>query len=389
MADPISIKRKAADLGFALVGVARAGPAPHAKQFANWLERGYAAEMSYMERTAESRADTGVQFPWAKSLLCVAMRYTPPQAAAGGSGRESVAVGSAQAETAGGAEDSGSGRDARAGTGGGAKEERAGSESPAPKSPGRISCYAWGEDYHAVMGRLLPPLAEHLRRMGAGRARSYVDTGPVLERDWAASAGLGWIGRNTALINQGLGSWLFLGVIITDLELRPDDPSPDRCGTCTECMDACPTGALIAPYVLDSRLCISYLTIEHKDVTPKHLRGAVGNWIFGCDVCQAVCPWNSEKALIGSDSSRSPFAPRPGLHDLDLKWALANPDSLSKLIVGTALERARGERLMRNLVIAAGNSGDPELAGALEPYVVTASSGLAEQVGWALKRLRG
>lgn len=373
MADPISIKRRAADLGFDLVGVARAGPAPHAKQFAYWLERGYAGEMSYMERTAESRADTGVQFPWAKSLLCVAMRYPPPRAAAGT-----------------GAQESGAGGGARAGAaGGGVKEEGAGSESPAPKSSGRISCYAWGDDYHAVMGRLLPRLEEHLRRMGAGRARSYVDTGPVLERDWAASAGLGWIGRNTALINQGLGSWLFLGVIITDLELRPDDPSPDRCGTCTECMDACPTGALIAPYVLDSRLCISYLTIEHKDVMPKHLRGAVGNWIFGCDVCQAVCPWNSKKALIGSDSSRSPFAPRPGLHGLDLKWALANPDSLSKLIMGTALERARGERLMRNLVIAAGNSGDPELAVALEPYVVTASSGLAEQLGWALKRLRG
>jgi epoxyqueuosine reductase len=389
MADPISIKRKAADLGFDLVGVARAGPAPHARQFADWLERGYAGEMSYMERTAESRADTGVQFPWAKSLLCVAMRYHPPQAAAGAGARESVAGGGTQAKTGGGAQDSESAGDAHAETGEGAKVEGAGLENPAQSSSGRVSCYAWGEDYHAVMGRRLRPLEEHLRRLGAGHGRSYVDTGPVLERDWAASAGLGWIGKNTALINQELGSWLFLGVIITDLELRPDDPSPDHCGTCTECVDACPTGALIAPYLLDSRLCISYLTIEYKDVMPKHLRGAVGNWIFGCDVCQAVCPWNSKKAVIDGDFSRSPFAPRPGLHGLDLKWALANPDSLSKLIEGTALERARGERLMRNLIIASGNSGDPELAGALQPYVITAPSGLAEQVGWALKRLRG
>ena len=231
---------------------------------------------------------------------------------------------------------------------------------------------------------MLHRFEDYLRSNGAGRTQSYVDTGPILERDWAALAGLGWIGKNTALINQRLGSWLFLASVLVDIDLPASHAVDDRCGTCTDCIEACPTGALLAPNVLDSRLCISYLTIEFKDVLPPQLRELTGDWIFGCDICQVACPWNSKVER----SAHPEFEPRPGLSAVDLRWALSNPDSLSNLISGTAVERARGERLARNLIIAAGNSGDPGLAKSLEPYVVTASSGLAEQVGWALKRLR-
>jgi len=335
--DAASLKEKAYELGFDLVGVAPAGPAPHARAFLDWIDRGCAGEMHYMVRTAPERADPTKRFPWARSIVCVAMRYPAPPA-----------------------------------------------ERPARAARARVSCYALGDDYHGVMERPMGALAAHLERMGASEARPYVDTGPVLERDWAARAGLGWIGKNTALINEAAGSWLFLGVILTDLELDPDEPVPDRCGKCTECIDACPTGALTGPRLLDSRLCISYLTIEFKGVLPRELRGLTGEWVFGCDLCQTGCPWNSDSR----DEIDPAFTPRPELADLDLGWALRNPDKLGSIITGTAIERARGERLIRNLVIAAGNSGRPELARALEPYAVTASSALAEQVSWALKRLR-
>lgn len=348
MTNVSSLKHKALSLGFDLIGIAPAGPAPHAKQLLDWLDRGCAGDMGYMERSAESRGDPRTRFPWAKSILCVAMSYSSRI-----TGSADTSVGHRAAE-------------------GGA-------------APGRISCYAWGDDYHAVMEGPMAALEGHLRRIGAKETKVYVDTGPVLERDWAALAGLGWIGKNTMLINQGMGSWLFLGVILTDLELDADEPAPGRCGTCTGCIEACPTGALLAPYLLDSRLCISYLTIEFKGVMPPRLRELTGAWVFGCDICQAACPWNSKAASPG----HSEFEPRPGLPSPDLRWALSNPEGLSSLISGTAVERARGERLTRNLIIAAGNSGDLGLAEVLEPYAITASSRLAEQVGWALKRLRG
>jgi epoxyqueuosine reductase len=250
---------------------------------------------------------------------------------------------------------------------------------------GRISCYAGGDDYHNVLDNALVKLETFAQEQGASQTKSYVDTGPVLERDWAARAGLGWIGKNTMLINQGLGSWLFLGTVLTNVELAPDDPSPDRCGTCTECLDACPTGALVSPYLLDSRLCISYLTIEHKGAIPPRLRPLVGDWVFGCDICQSVCPWNRRIP----DAENPAFAPHDGLCPLDLEWALSNPDALSQLIAGTPVERAKGHRLIRNIIVAAGNSGSLRVARALEPYAVNPPPELAEHVSWALKQLRG
>ncbi len=347
----VSLKRAALELGFDAVGIAPAGAAPHERQFREWLDRGYAGEMSYMARSARERADTRVRFPWAKSIVCVAMRYAGPDGGACAAGARPA-------------------------------------KAPGPRRA-RISCYALGDDYHEVLGGRLSELEAHLRRLGASEVRTYVDTGPVLERDWAARAGLGWIAKNTTLINQRMGSWLFLGVALTDLELQPDEPVEERCGDCTACIDACPTGAIIGPYTLDSRRCISYLTIEFKGVLPASLRGQVGAWVFGCDVCQEVCPWNSKAGLSADLPAPDPaLRPRPGLARLDLGLALADPHGLSALIEGTAVQRARGDRLARNLIIAAGNSGDRGLARALEPYVVTASSALAEQIGWALRRLR-
>ncbi len=374
MIDKVALKKKTTALGFDLVGIARPGEAPHAGRFMDWLRRGFAGEMAYMGRSAAARADPRTRFPWARSIICVAMSYPGPDK-------------SREGEPPAGAPSAGE-ADATAGATSARTEPHVEDARRAPSiqrgARGRLSCYACGDDYHRVMGERLDRLESFLQANGASRTRAYVDTGPVLERDWAARAGLGWIGKNTALINQSLGSWLYLGSVFVDIVLPPDGPAPDRCGTCADCIEACPTGAIVAPHTVDSRLCLSYLTIELKDALPPRLRELVGHWVFGCDVCQAVCPWN-RKVRARPDPA---FSPRPGLPDLDLRWALSNPDLLSKLIEGTAVERARGERLFRNLAIAAGNSGDRRLAGALEPRAVTASSRLAEQIGWALERLR-
>lgn len=350
MISATTLKEKALALGFDLVGIAPAGPAPHGGHLLDWVERGYSGEMAYMTRSVDARADTRVRFPWAKSVLCVAMRY--PSAAT---------------------------HMAKPG-----EVERQDAHEASGMVYARVSCYAWADDYHDVMGRALAELESFAHEHGAAQTKSYVDTGPVLERDWAARAGLGWTGKNTMLINQRLGSWLFLGTVLVDLELDADEPFPDRCGTCTRCIDACPTAALVAPYLLDSRLCISYLTIEHKGAIPQRLRPLIGDRVFGCDICQAECPWNGK--VPGAESRA--FTPRQGLDPLDIEWALKHPDALSKLTAGTPMERAKGNRLIRNIIVAAGNSGSPRLVGALEIYAVNPPPELAEHVSWALKKVR-
>jgi epoxyqueuosine reductase len=365
-----ALREEALSLGFDLVGIAPAGPAPHGDDLMEWVERGFGGDMAYMTRTADARADTGVRFPWAKSVLCVAMSYPSPgialgepEEAARGNARRTPPVTHRSSPVTHGSSQRGASGIVR----------------------GRVSCYARGDDYHDVMGRKLAELEVFALEHGATRTKPYVDTGPVLERDWAARAGLGWTGKNTMLINQTLGSWLFLGTILLDLELDADKPFPDRCGTCTKCIDACPTGALVAPYLLDSRLCISYLTIEHKGMILQRLRPLIGDWVFGCDICQRVCPWNNK----AHSPEKNPFAPRPGLDPLDLEWALKHPDELSELTANTPVERAKGNRLLRNIIVAAGNSRAPQLARALEAYAVGPPPELAEHVSWALRRLRG
>jgi epoxyqueuosine reductase len=213
----------------------------------------------------------------------------------------------------------------------------------------------------------------------------YVDTGPIVERVYAKYAGIGWIGKNTCILNQKLGSWLFLGVILTSLELEPDLPAPDRCGTCTRCIDACPTDALIAPYQLDSNRCISYLTIEKRGAIPEDVREGIGHHVFGCDICQDVCPWNRKAPA----TSAPEFQAREGLVNPALEWlAEMTAEEFREEFRGSALRRAKRTGLRRNAVIAMGNSGDRRFERLLERLKTDEDEVVAESAAWAAKRLQ-
>src|SRR5262245_27036084 len=236
------VKATARRLGFDLVAIGPADPPEHGGAFEAWLDAGHAGEMGYLERGRAQRLDPRRVLPGARAVIACALNYHQGREAAG---------------------------------------------------PPHVSRYAWGVDYHDVMAPRLAALRDDLLAAAPdATGRAYVDTGPVLERELAARAGLGWIGKNTMLLHPTLGSWLFLGVVLTTAELAFDAPLADRCGTCTRCLDACPTGAFVAPYVLDSRRCISYLTIEHRSAIAVELRPHLATMAFGCDICQTVCPWN-------------------------------------------------------------------------------------------------
>ena len=251
------IRQRAAALGFDPVGIARLGPAGSYDAFAEWVKTGYAGEMAYLERGAEKRRDTTLPFPGVKSAIVVALDY--------------------------------------------------GGRQP----PGTIARYARGDDYHDVMIERLDVLHRWLESEcgSAVRGKAYVDTGPILERDLGRAAGLGWIGKNTMLINPERGSFFFIGALFVDLELEPDPPfEADRCGSCTRCLDACPTGAFVAPRVMDARRCISYLTIEHRTDIATELQPLMGELLYGCDICQDVCPWNIRFARELTDPALAPRA---------------------------------------------------------------------------------
>jgi epoxyqueuosine reductase len=256
-----------------------------------------------------------------------------------------------------------------------------------------IARYAGGEDYHDVLGERLRALAAALEPLAGVpvAARAYVDTGPVQERVFAAYAGLGWIGKNTCLIHPQLGSYLFLGALITDLALTPDEREPDHCGSCRACLDACPTQAFAAPYVLDATRCISYLTIESREAAPLALREAHGELVFGCDICQEVCPWNTrERRSVPMDrvGLRARLAPRPEWVAPALAWILDLREDAWRLATrGTALRRAKYRGLLRNALLAAGNSGDASLLPRVRRHAESADSMLAEHARWALARL--
>ena len=323
MVSSASIKARALELGFDLCGIAPAAKFPELAFFREWLERGYAGEMAYLPRSAERRADVREVVPGARSVIVTGTLYNtvPPY------------------------ED-----DARPGT-------------------ALISRYAWGDDYHDVLKRRLDALLEWIRAESREpfEAKAYVDTGPVQERVYAQHAGLGWIGKNTCVINPDVGSWLFLAEIICTLPLEPDQPGVDQCGACTRCLEACPSDALVAPGVLDATRCLSYLTIELKNGMPVELRPAVGTHVYGCDVCQEVCPYNH----AAPQSPAPEWQPRPGL-DLptlvDL-WRLPDAE-LRRLIKGSAMTRAKLTGLRRNLAVALGNSGansgDPQARAVLD-----------------------
>lgn len=341
------VKREALALGFDLCGVAPAVGHPELAFFREWLERGYGGEMQYLHRSADRRADVRHVLPSARSVVSLGTTYNV---------RRPYSVDGADPANA------------------------------------ALARYAWGDDYHVVIGRRLDALVAWMRAAAGDRleARGYVDTGPVQERVYAQYAGLGWIGKNTCLINPELGSWIFLSEIICNLDLRPDEPVFDQCGTCTLCLASCPTGALVEPGVLDSTRCLSYLTIENKGSIPGEHRAAIGAHAYGCDICQEVCPWNNT-ATTGT-SADAAWQPREGLDAprlLDL-WQRTD-DQLRTLLKGSAMKRAGVRRLRRNLAVALGNSGDPAAADALESQDEETCRDplVAEHVAWALGRLNG
>jgi epoxyqueuosine reductase len=313
MVSSASIKSKARDLGFDLCGIAPADDFPELAFLNEWLARGYAGSMAWMARNADRRADVRAVVPGARSVIVTGTLYNTDRP-------YSDAV---------------------------------------PAGVARISRYAWGADYHDVLKSRLDGLLAWIREVSEETfdARAYVDTGPVQERVYAQYAGLGWIGKNTCLINAELGSWLFLAEIITTLPLEPDTQGLEQCGTCTRCLEACPTGALVEPGVLDSNRCISYLTIEHRGEIPGEYGPALGAHVYGCDICQEVCPYN-RPAPTSSDPAWQPRAglDLPRLVDLSFR----SDEELRALVKGSAMTRAKVTGLRRNLAAAIANATRPE-----------------------------
>ena len=305
----VDVEAAAIRLGFDACGVAPAGDLPELTFFPEWIRRGYASSMAYLERSADRRADVRRVLPTARSVVVTATVYNT---------------------------------------------NRPYSTEHADPSRADIARYAWGDDYHDVVGARLEALLAWLREASAApfEARAYVDTGPVQERVYARHAGIGWIGKNTCVINPALGSWIFLGEILCSLPLEPDAPALDQCGTCTLCLEACPTRALVAPGVLDSTRCISYLTIEHRGETPSEMRDAIGSHVYGCDICQEVCPWN-QASPVSADPA---WQPRPAWDrpTLDALRGMTD-DELRSALAGSAMKRARLEGLRRNITVAAEN----------------------------------
>jgi epoxyqueuosine reductase len=344
------IKMAAEQAGFELSGIAPAADMPELQHFPEWIAAGHAGEMKYLEARDDSgglkRASLARVAPWARSVVVCAINYNT-----------NIPY----------------------------------STEVRDSDRGWISRYAWSrEDYHDAVLRRLKQVEAALRESVPADAeptlttRSYVDTGPIVERVYAKYAGVGWIGKNTCIINQKKGSWLFLGVILTSLELAPDLPAPDRCGTCTRCIEACPTDAILAPYQLDSNKCISYLTIEKRGSIPEDLRAGMGRHVFGCDICQDVCPWNRKAPA----STAPEFEPRPGLVNPALAWlAEMSKEEFQKVFRGSPIRRAKRSGLRRNAVVAVGNSGNRDFIPLLEQLATDEDDSVADSAHWAKARL--
>ena len=344
------VKRAAEEAGFDLCGIAPAEDARELQYFPEWIAAGRAGEMKYLEARDErgelKRASLARVAPWARSVIVCAINYNT-----------------------------------------------ANPYSTQVNDPDRgwISRYAWSrEDYHDAVLRRLKQVEVALHQSAPAEfqpaltTRSYVDTGPIVERVYAKYAGVGWIGKNTCIINQKKGSWLFLGVILTSLELAPDLPAPDRCGTCTRCIEACPTDALLGPYQLDSNQCIAYLTIEKRGSIPEDLRAGMGRHVFGCDICQDVCPWNRKAPA----STAPEFEPRPGLVNPALAWlAEMSAEEFREVFRGSPIRRAKRSGLRRNAVIAMGNSGKREFLPLLDQLAADEDESVRQSARWARTRL--
>ncbi|MGD0790877.1 MAG: tRNA epoxyqueuosine(34) reductase QueG [Terriglobales bacterium] len=348
---PARIKQCARDAGFDLCGIAPVRDFSELRVFPVWIADGKHGEMKYLEARDDTRelkrASLARVAPWARSVVVCAINYNTAHPY------------STEARTEG-------------------------------ASRGWISRYAWSrEDYHDAALRRLLKIEDELRGLldatgNSLQLRSYVDTGPLIERVYAKYAGVGWIGKNTCIINQQLGSWLLLGVILASLELTAGLPAPDRCGTCMRCIAACPTQAIVAPGVLDARRCISYLTIEKRGEIPDELRSAMGRHVFGCDICQDVCPWNRKAPA----TSAAEFEAREGLVNPALDWlAEMQPEEFQVVFRGSPVRRAKLSGLRRNAVIAMGNSGDKKFVPTLKKLSEDSDPVVAEHARWAVATL--
>jgi epoxyqueuosine reductase len=323
----------------------RRGGLPELQFFREWVAAGYAGEMEYLARTVDRRSDVRQVLPSARSVIVFGTIYNT---------------------------------------------DRPYSTENADASQAAVARYAWGDDYHVVIQSRLDSMLAWLRaEAGASvEAKAYVDTGHVQERAFARHAGIGWIGKNSCVINPDVGSWIFLSEILCSLDLEPDPPALDQCGTCTMCLDACPTGALTAPHTLDSRRCLSYLTIEIKGSIPIEHRPSIGGHAYGCDICQEVCPYNAVPAI----SADPAWAARDGLEGRPLLelWQRSD-DDLRRLLKGSAMKRAGVRRLRRNLAVALGNAGDAAAVPALEAkHAPLCDDPLVEEhVRWAVEALGG
>lgn len=359
------VKRAADKAGFDLAGVAPAADAAELQHFPKWIAAGHAGEMKYMaaldDRGDLKRGSLDRVAPWARSVVVCAINYNTANPY---------------------------------------------STQVHEPSRGWISRYAWSrEDYHDAVWRRLKRVEAALHQAMPQQAalhqavqhqdlpaelqpalitRSYVDTGPIVERVYAKYAGVGWIGKNTCIIDQKKGSWLFLGVILTSLELAPDMPAPDRCGTCTRCIEACPTDALLGPHQLDSNRCISYLTIEKRGSIPEDLRAGMGPHVFGCDICQDVCPWN-RKAPV---STAPEFEARPDLVNPALAWiAEMSGEEFRAIFRGSPIRRTKRSGLRRNAAIAMGNSGNREFLPWLDQLAADEDQSVSQSARWAKAQL--
>jgi epoxyqueuosine reductase len=333
------VKRLAVEVGFDLIGIAAAAPPGALAFFSDWVARGHAGEMDYLASQVARRSDLRTAFPWARSIVCGALQYDTPH----------------------------------------------GYSTEAPRERGWIARYAWGDDYHDVMTALLDRLVARIEaEAGPFRSRRYVDTGPIAEKAYAAAAGIGAYGKNTCLLDPEHGSWFLLGEIVTDLDLAGDAAKPDLCGSCTACLDACPTAAFPAPYVLDATRCISYLTIEVKGAIAEDLREGVGRHVFGCDICQDVCPWNRKRRKHGIAS----FEPRTGLEAPDLvELAGLDATAFAERFRRSPVKRAKRRGLLRNVAVAIGNARDASKRPVLERLAKDEDPLVREHALWALERL--
>ena len=342
----LELKQKARQLGFTLAGLALPHPSNQIEHYRRWLAAGRHAEMSYLadERAVECRADPRLILPDCRSILVLGTPYSNPRAAP---------------------------------------------PINAPPASGQVAAYAWGRDYHLVLPERMQALVSFLEEL-VGHAvpnRWYTDTGPILERELAMRAGLGWVGKNSCLINPQRGSYFFLSEILLGIDLPPDEPFvTDQCGSCTRCSEACPTHCILPGRRLDARRCISYLTIENKAEIPVDLRPLMGEWAFGCDICQLVCPWNIRFAPADGDAA---FAPRPGLQKPDLAEELTlTPQGFNQKFKDSPVKRAKRRGYLRNIAVAAGNSGKTELLSALEQAQKDDESLVREHAHWAAEQIQ-